>query len=874
MVNIDIPPIIFSATDVCLYGFIDSLLSNADVYSDHLKIVINSNNDMEISAKNEKLTGDLAWIFARIEIFTVILKNKVIIPNQYINLLLTTLGSIQNIVQHRRFLHVQINSIAVWSSQSDVILDEIISIEKLPKNVVKVYDFTVNSTLNFILFNGLGVRDTSETGYCQRKIGKAMEDVVVRSDKVVRNAQNQIIQFVYGDDGFDAAAVEYNVITFITLTRKEVEEKYYCNPSFEDKRMTVDTLDRWKAQKKRYNYDQEIQKILNLKDELNKILLNNEVDNCCLCPVNFERLLYISSKKTTHPVDITPLETQQYVLDCWKNLLSENVLIPTLKVRALFFDHCSTVNLWNNHKLDTTALKWFLDQIYLIFISKSITSHEAVGICAAQNCSEPLTQMTLNRFHQSGQFSNLVTGVARIKEILNVTKNMCLPSMTIFPKTKNQDLQALGISLTQMYVVSLLDYWDVTIPDDGIARYMQIRSIWTKWNNVKNNDVQKIVLHLNKTICISKKISPLTVVKRMRIYLSQRRKDADYSSNFSFSSVKNTNSWWVCFSCVKTDKIWTDFEKLLQSKCKTVVSDSMVRLTLYDKLVDQCMISGCYGIEDFYLENIATSCIVNDVVVPHKQKVLFTKGSNLLTILGRNDIDSTKTITNNILEIENVLGIDAVCESIEDELRSVMAVNKAHVGSRHLQLMAHTMCFRGVISPMTYQGICHQDTSVVKKAAFEKVMESFVLGAVQGHVDQVSTAIEAITWNSILHCGTGTVTITPDSSKKVPEHISKKQLSSFANRRIEYTPPNIEHFFETELTTSVSSNLHSFKKRKSESVGSPSRKSTKVFFSQSPNKFEPSSPITDQTFEKVFFCNGNNFRPTSPVCITKTINDN
>lgn len=46
---------------------------------------------------------------------------------------------------------------------------------------------------------------TSKSGYIQRRIVKVMEDISVKYDGTVRSAEGNIYQFVYGDDGFDAA---------------------------------------------------------------------------------------------------------------------------------------------------------------------------------------------------------------------------------------------------------------------------------------------------------------------------------------------------------------------------------------------------------------------------------------------------------------------------------------------------------------------------------------------------------------------------------------------------------------------------------------------------------------------------------------------
>lgn len=57
---------------------------------------------------------------------------------------------------------------------------------------------------------------------------------------------------------------------------------------------------------------------------------------------------------------------------------------------------------------------------------------EMVGSIAAQGLGEPATQMTLNTFHFAGvSAKNVTLGVPRLKEIINVSKNIKTPSLKI-----------------------------------------------------------------------------------------------------------------------------------------------------------------------------------------------------------------------------------------------------------------------------------------------------------------------------------------------------------------------------------------------------------------------------------------------------------
>lgn len=49
---------------------------------------------------------------------------------------------------------------------------------------------------------------TAETGYMQRRLMKALEDLTTQYDLSVRNSTGGVVQFQYGDDGLDPACLE------------------------------------------------------------------------------------------------------------------------------------------------------------------------------------------------------------------------------------------------------------------------------------------------------------------------------------------------------------------------------------------------------------------------------------------------------------------------------------------------------------------------------------------------------------------------------------------------------------------------------------------------------------------------------------------
>jgi len=66
---------------------------------------------------------------------------------------------------------------------------------------------------------------TSTTGYIQRRLVKSLESIHVATDKTVRDSQNRILQFVYGEDGMDGMSHEMVTCPFDDMAT--LTENYY-----------------------------------------------------------------------------------------------------------------------------------------------------------------------------------------------------------------------------------------------------------------------------------------------------------------------------------------------------------------------------------------------------------------------------------------------------------------------------------------------------------------------------------------------------------------------------------------------------------------------------------------------------------------------
>jgi DNA-directed RNA polymerase beta' subunit len=321
----------------------------------------------------------LPYLFSRIGVFTEINGNELI---------------------------VYWNQIHNYRIVNDVILDSIVRIEKLSVlDYPKVYDITVPETLNFSLSNGLQVRDTAESGYMQRRLIKALEDLSVKYGGTVRNGINNIVQFAYGDDGIDPCKLNKQELKLIEYNNEEMENKYLIADDSIDLLKNIMTAESFKEligekdyiKKFREDYD----KIIGIRDVARKSYFTNmNVMNAIVfCPIFFPRtiknardMFKIQLNKKT---DLTPKYIRELLNELENELLK---YLPDFSLnifRALLYSNLSTKVSIIENKFNKTVFKFIIDTIREKYIKSFVQPGEMVGIIGAQSMGEPLTQMSV-----------------------------------------------------------------------------------------------------------------------------------------------------------------------------------------------------------------------------------------------------------------------------------------------------------------------------------------------------------------------------------------------------------------------------------------------------------------------------------------------
>ncbi len=153
---------------------------------------------------------------------------------------------------------------------------------------------------------------------------------------------------------------------------------------------------------------------------------------------------------------------------------------------------------------------------------------------------------------------------------------------------------------------------------------------------------------------------------------------------------------------------------------------------------------------------------INRVVVKMEgsEYVVYTEGSNFSEILTMPEVDQTRTVTNNIHEIEDVLGVEAARNAIINEAVETLDEQGLDVDIRHIMLVADMMTTLGTMKQVGRHGVSGEKASVLARASFEITTKHLLDACIHGESDKLDGIIENIIAGQPIPLGTGSVELT------------------------------------------------------------------------------------------------------------------
>jgi DNA-directed RNA polymerase II subunit RPB1 len=145
-----------------------------------------------------------------------------------------------------------------------------------------------------------------------------------------------------------------------------------------------------------------------------------------------------------------------------------------------------------------------------------------------------------------------------------------------------------------------------------------------------------------------------------------------------------------------------------------------------------------------------------------KEWVINTSGTNLREVLIKPMVDAPRTVTNDVNEIYEILGIEAARNALYNEITDVLDGGMVTVNYRHLALLVDVMTNRGNILSVNRHGINRGDIGPLAKCSFEETTDKLIKAGIFAEHDKINGVSANVMLGQIAPCGTGDVTIMMD----------------------------------------------------------------------------------------------------------------
>jgi DNA-directed RNA polymerase II subunit RPB1 len=631
--------------------------------------------------------------------------------------------------------------------------------------------FIAGLTPSEVFFHAMGGRvglidtavKTSQTGYIQRRLIKGMEDIKVEYDMTVRNSKNRIVQFSYGEDGIDTVKIEHSNMNFIGMTPDEIYAHFYV-PVGGDSETTSElkaifsktAFSRMKKQQKLC--DEKSQKyteyLMNVREDIVVKVFKNKNTTDAYLPLSFSHIVAniggMQKINKNSEVDITPLETFILLEETYARFEQLQYAPPTELFKVMYYYSLTPRDLLMVKRFNRKAVVALAEMMVLMYKRAIVAPGEMVGMIAAQSIGEPTTQLTLNTFHLAGHSSKsqVTRGLPRIEELLSLSENTKNPSTTIYLKPSDESNKDAAADLIPTIELTRLEdiVKSVEICFDPSDLPSETKIAADSGFLAQYAEFQKMLKDVggeDETECERERSKWILRMEMDRESMYEKRVTMD-DVHFAIKAVYSKNDKSEV-SCIYSDynsenlvfRIRLDFQKKDKEPKTLDQTDKIYQLkTFQDALMKNIILRGIKGIRNVLARKVVDMVAKENNTFRKKETwVLDTTGSNFMEILSLQNIDARRTISNDIQEINRVLGIEAARQALFNELYE--AFDTTYINHHHISLLCDRMTSSSNLISIFRHGINNDDIGPIAKASFEETPEMFLKAARHAELDQM-----------------------------------------------------------------------------------------------------------------------------------------
>ena len=597
---------------------------------------------------------------------------------------------------------------------------------------------------------------TATTGYIQRRLIKAMEDLTTQYDGTVRDARGNIVQFHYGEDGVNATKIESVSIGLAKMTEMDIRREFSMDGA-DMSQVYTEGLTVNPDPEVMANY---VAKVLQDRKMLVEGVARGKMDTNLFAPVNIERLLLnLKVKfalKQTDKTDLTP----NYLLDGIERVFQRTQQYHGIW-KALLRFHCAPHKLIMKERFSKLAFDTLCEMLVMKNWQSWAQPGELVGIIAAQSIGEPSTQMTLNTFHLAGVAakSNMTRGVPRLEELLKVTHNPKAIALTIFLKPEFRNIKDKAREVAQDLELTLLR--DITVkaaiyhdPKDDTTVLAEDRDIIKFYKMFEMGDAPEEEGEQQEKW--SKWMLRLELDRERMFNKNITMDDIAFVLDNRFQKEINT-----VYSDFNSTKL---IMRIRLNPSGDDMMDDLANLKKFqNRLLNSIVVRGLPGIktvnfrkEEEYVEE------VNGEYKQISQYVLETDGTNFLEVMNHPAVDGRRVLSTHPHDIHENLGIEATRSTLLNEITDLF--EEAGVNYRHIGLLVDVMTRTGRLMSADRYGINKNDIGPLAKASFEETEKILLKAAQFGEIDPITGVSANIMMGQPIRGGTSFAQILLDEA--------------------------------------------------------------------------------------------------------------
>lgn len=353
-------------------------------------------------------------------------------------------------------------------------------------------------------------------------------------------------------------------------------------------------------------------------------------------------------------------------------------------------------------------------------------------------------------FHLAGVAtkSNVTRGVPRIEEILRLTRNPDKPSATVFLKPgdrHDKDKAAkLCVMIEHTKLVDVVKSIEICFdPNDRATKIHKDVEIIEQFYQFEN-----LVAECNQGADVdntqhSKWIVRMEIDPEILLDKNITMDDINFAiTNCHCSEVScvfsDMNSSNLVFRIRLNSSVFNKGKKKGTPESLDQSDEIHLLKTFQDNILNNIVLRGVSGIQNVNPRLIKDNVVKEDNKYVRKEMwVLDTTGTNIMDLFMLDFIDYTRTYSNDIREMHNILGIEAARQNILNEFVEVMEASDAYVNYHHLSILCDRMTVKAELVPMFRSGIISDDIGPISKGTYEMHTEMFLDASRHGEFDQM-----------------------------------------------------------------------------------------------------------------------------------------